>query len=48
MIVVGFLQKGNAKIKVGKNIKINFKYYQKYILTKIFKYKIPDLYPQCH
>ena len=41
-------QKENKKRKVDKNVKFNSKYYQKYILTPIFKYEIPNIYPQCH
>ena len=38
MIIIGFSYTGKVKIrKVEKNVKINSDYYQKYILTPIFK-----------
>ena len=49
MIVAGFSYKGEIKVKkVDKNVKINYKYYQEYISTPIFKYKILDLHPKYH
>ena len=46
VIVADFSYKGKVKmIKIDKNVKIISNYYQEHILTPIFKYKIPDLYP---
>ena len=48
-VVTGFSYKDKIKVKiVDKNVKINFKYCQKHILTPIFKYGIADLNPECH
>ena len=45
MITNGFFYNRKLKIgKVEKNIKINLHYYQKHILTPIFKEEIPSLY----
>lgn len=46
MVIAGFSKNGKLKIrKVEKNVKINSDYYQKYVLTPIFKKYIPSLYP---
>lgn len=46
MVITGFSYNGKLKIrKVEKNVKINSDYYQKYVLTPIFKEDIPSLYP---
>ena len=44
--ITGYSYNRKLKVKkVEKNVKINWDYHQKYILTPIFKEEIPPLYP---